>query len=160
MAGARIPSLGPRGEGWVALQLIGLALVFGLGLIGSPWPLAGRPWLTVLAVPLIGVSALLFISGVRHLDGSLTALPMPREGAQLREGGPYGLVRHPLYGALILVAVAFPLLTSPWALPPAAALSLILLAKSSREEHWLAERYPAYAAYRARVRRRFFPFLW
>ena len=63
-------------------------------------------------------------------------------------------------GRSILLAAAFSLLTSPWALLPAAALSLILLAKSLREEHWLAERYPAYAAYRARVRRRFFPFLW
>jgi protein-S-isoprenylcysteine O-methyltransferase Ste14 len=32
--------------------------------------------------------------------------------------------------------------------------------KSRLEERWLIERHPAYAGYRARVRRRFVPYLW
>jgi protein-S-isoprenylcysteine O-methyltransferase Ste14 len=160
MDGPKIPSLGRRGEGWVVLQLLGLTLVFGVGLVAAPWPPGARPWLSSVAAVLVAGGALLFLFGVRHLGGSLTAFPMPRDDAELREDGVYGRARHPLYGALILLATAFSLLASPWALPPSAALTLILLAKSLREEHWLTERYPAYAAYRARVRRRFFPFLW
>jgi protein-S-isoprenylcysteine O-methyltransferase Ste14 len=101
----------------------------------------------------------LAVLGVRHLGPSLTAFPRPLEDAELREDGVYGLVRHPLYGALLLLATAFALMTSPWALIPAAVLAPVLVAKSVREEGWLAERYAGYAVYRARVRRRFIPFL-
>jgi protein-S-isoprenylcysteine O-methyltransferase Ste14 len=38
-------------------------------------------------------------------------------------------------------------------------MALLLDAKARREEVWLLETYPAYAAYRRRVRR-FFPYLY
>ena len=33
---SRIPALGPRGEGWVALQFAAIALVFLAGRLGTP----------------------------------------------------------------------------------------------------------------------------
>jgi hypothetical protein len=48
-----LPSLGPRGEGWVALQvvLIGLALLAGLR--GPRWPRIARRPRVAAAVPLL-----------------------------------------------------------------------------------------------------------
>ncbi len=56
---------------------------------------------------------------------------------------------------MLLGAAGWALARSPWAFVPAAALWLLFDLKSRREEAWLADRYPGYAAYRARVRRRF-----
>jgi hypothetical protein len=36
--GTRIPALGPRGEGWVAAQLVVGGLVAVLGFLGPGWP--------------------------------------------------------------------------------------------------------------------------
>lgn len=160
MDGSRVPALGPRGEGWVALQLATLLAVGVTGLAARhPGASVGR-WSFVIGLAIAAGGAVLGATGVRALGSSLTAFPRPLEDAELRNRGPYGLVRHPLYGALILLAFAWSALTSLWALVPTACLALVLLAKSAREERWLVERYPSYASYRETVRRRFIPFLW
>lgn len=160
MDGGRVPALGPRGEGWVALQLVALSAVGATGLAGPRPPAPARLWAIAAGLVLAVAGGWLGVAGVRGLGSSLTAFPRPLENAELREHGPYALVRHPLYGALILLALAWSALTSPWALVPAVCLAFVLLAKSIREERWLIDRYPEYAGYRERVRRRFLPFVW
>ncbi len=70
------------------------------------------------------------------------------------------LVRHPIYGGILLLSLAWSLALSPWALIPTGALAIALVFKSRLEERWLIDRHPAYAGYRERVRRRFVPYLW
>ena len=87
----------------------------------------------------------------------MTPLPRPRAAGELVDTGVYSLVRHPIYGGLILAAFG-------WALSQAsivgaflaAGLAAVLGLKSIREEAWLTDRYPTYPAYRDRTRR-FFP---
>ncbi len=70
------------------------------------------------------------------------------------ETGAYRLARHPIYGGLIIAAAGWGLLmASPVALLLAAVLLGFFDLKSRREELWLADGYPGYAAYRARTRR-------
>jgi protein-S-isoprenylcysteine O-methyltransferase Ste14 len=153
-----VPALGPRGEGWVVLQLLCLVAVAAVGLLAPGWP-AAAAWWSVVGVLTAAAGGLLAALGLRRLGPSLTAVPRPHETAELRAGGVYARARHPIYGGLLLVALGFALLTSPWALVPWGVLVGVLTAKSIREEGWLVERYPAYAEYRTRVRRRFVPFL-
>jgi protein-S-isoprenylcysteine O-methyltransferase Ste14 len=154
-----VPQLGRRGEGWVVLQLLALGAIGAVGLLGPPWPPSLDTSLFVIGVLLALAGATLGVLGIRGLGSSLTPLPAPAEGAELREHGVYARVRHPLYGSLLLVGASWCLLTSWWAFAPWLALLAILLAKSEREEVWLSDRYPGYPAYRARVRRRFVPFV-
>jgi len=157
---SRLPALGPRGEGWVVLQSVvgGAALVAGLA--GPPWP-SGVLWATRLAGLAFGVGgAALGVAGGRHLEGSISPYPAPRDDAALREHGAYALVRHPIYGGLILLSTAWSLFTSPAALGPTALLALVFEGKRRREEGLLRARYPGYVGYAARVRRRFVPFVW
>ena len=54
----------------------------------------------------------------------------------------------------MLAAVGWSIATaSPLALVPTVVLGLLFDAKSRREEAWLTERLPGYAAYRARTRK-------
>jgi len=156
----RIPTLGPRGEGWVFIQMVLLVGVAVAGLVG------GR-WLEYLQVPALvtaiisGVAGLwLASSGVRTLGKSLSPLPKPPPASELKESGAYALVRHPIYGGILLLSLAWSLALSPWALIPTGALAIALAFKSRVEERWLIDRHPTYAGYRQRVRHRFVPHLW
>ncbi len=68
--------------------------------------------------------------------------------------GVYGIVRHSLYSGLILGTFALSLWwLSLTHLVVSIALFLVLNTKASKEEVWLAERYPDYPAYQQRVKK-------
>jgi protein-S-isoprenylcysteine O-methyltransferase Ste14 len=151
---SRLPDLGRRGEGWVLLQLLLFAVIAISGAAGPAW---SGPWRTAAVAAgavLIATGGLLAARGVLDLRENLTPFPRPLPGAQLVESGAYGLVRHPIYGGLILGALG-------WGLATASILAfvgaLVLLAffdlKSRREEIWLAEQFTGYGSYRTRTRR-------
>jgi protein-S-isoprenylcysteine O-methyltransferase Ste14 len=150
----RLPTLGPRGEGWVAIQAILLVAVAACGLLGPSWSGAIRVATSVVGGVLMAGGMLLAARGLRDLHDALTPLPYPRDDAELVETGVYGLVRHPIYGGLVLASIGWGLLTaSPVALGAAVVLLGFFELKSRREEAWLERRFSAYAAYRARTRR-------
>jgi protein-S-isoprenylcysteine O-methyltransferase Ste14 len=99
---------------------------------------------------------LLGAAGLAGLQGgdALTAVPHPRDEARLVESGPYRLVRHPIYGGLVLAAIGWGLVRA--SLPALAGAAILLVffdLKRRREEAWLRERFPDYAAYARRTRR-------
>jgi protein-S-isoprenylcysteine O-methyltransferase Ste14 len=108
----------------------------------------------------MGAGALLALRGVVDLGSAMTPLPRPREGAQLVDSGAYRLVRHPVYGGIVLAALGWGLAAaSPAAIVLAVGLLAFFRLKSAREEAWLAEAYPGYDTYRTRTRR-MIPFLY
>lgn len=157
---SRLPALGRRGEGWVVIQFVLLAGVGAAGLAGPAWDGAARIVTSVAGAGLLGVGLVLALRGLVDLRDALTPLPHPRDGASLVDTGSYALVRHPIYGGIIVGAAGYGLLmASPPALVGAAVLLGFFRLKSEREEAWLEQRYPGYAAYRTRTRR-LLPFLY
>jgi len=157
---SRLPALGRRGGGWVALQVLVFALAAGLGWFGMRWPVPAAPWLWAGAgVAFVGGS-LLLLAGGAGLGGQLTPFPRPVDTGELREGGIYGHVRHPIYGGVLLLLLAWALASSPTALVACVLAAGFFDAKRRREEAWLLARYPGYPAYRGRVTRSFIPFVW
>jgi protein-S-isoprenylcysteine O-methyltransferase Ste14 len=152
---SRLPTLDPRGEGWVLIQGVLLVLVAAAGWsLGPDWSDLPRLAGIVGGIALIAGGLVLTVRGVVDLGGAMTPLPRPRDDAHLVDTGAYALVRHPVYGGLILVAFGWALLrASVMAMVLAAALAVFFRLKSEREERWLETRYPDYAAYRARTRR-------
>lgn len=149
-----LPSLGPRGEGWVAIQFVLLAAIAAAGLLGPAWDGAVRVVTSLVGVAFLVAGLTLAVRGLRDLRDALTALPFPRADTELVETGVYARVRHPIYGGLIVAAFGWGSLTAS---PVALALAVVLFAffelKSRREESWLVERFQGYPAYRSRTRR-------
>ncbi len=145
---------GPRGEWYVVVQVALMALVF-LGPRGAPdWTFPRSMFGTGGGLFLILAGAVLLGSGIYNLRKHLTPLPHPREGASLIVTGPYRIVRHPMYGGGVLLALGWGLLVHSF-LTIGYALMLFIFAqfKFRREEQWLVEKFPQYAAYQKRVRK-------
>lgn len=151
---SRLPSLGPRGEGWVAIQAVLLVVAVVAGALGPSWDGALRVATSVGGTILLAAGLYLAVRGTRDLRQALTPLPYPRAGAELVETGAYAFVRHPIYGGLVIAATGWGLVTASLpALASAVALLGFFELKSRREEAWLETRFPGYAAYRTRTRR-------
>jgi protein-S-isoprenylcysteine O-methyltransferase Ste14 len=152
-----LPTLGPRGEGWVAIQAVLLAAIglAGFALPGG-WTGPSATGAAVVGALLIGVGGVVVLLGIGELQrgDAMTPLPHPRDDGRLVESGVYRLVRHPVYGGLVVGAVGWALLRgSVPALVAAGALLVFFDLKRRREEAWLTARFPGYAVYRARTRR-------
>jgi len=154
---SRLPALGPRGEGWVVIQLVIVASIAAAGLAmpgSSVGPGAGLGLL--VGWGLVAAGGVLAIAGLVGLQGgdALTAVPHPREEARLVEHGAYGLVRHPIYGGLVVAAAGWAVARGSVAALAGTALLLVFFdLKRRREEAWLEARFAGYAEYRARTRR-------
>lgn len=150
---------GPRGEAYVAVQLALMVLVaFGPrtcpGL--SAWP--GSSAAAGIALLAFGVA--LAVAGIAALGRNLTATPRPKPGATLVERGPYRLVRHPMYAGAVIAAFGWALAVHGWlTLGYAALLFVFFDVKARREERWLRDEIPGYAAYERRVRK-LIPFIY
>ncbi|QGM99810.1 methyltransferase family protein [Methylocystis parvus] len=82
-------------------------------------------------------------------------------GQRIVMTGPYGVVRHPMYGGAILFLLGTPLLLgSSYGFVFVPLLVILLAVRSVFEERVLAERFPEYAAYAEKVRYRLVPFVW
>jgi protein-S-isoprenylcysteine O-methyltransferase Ste14 len=157
---SRLPELGPHGEGWVVLQLLLGAAIAGSGFVGVYWPGSVESFVGVLGLLLAVLGVFLVVLGVLSLGKSFTPLPRPRARTRLRQNGIFRLVRHPVYGGTILLALGWSLADAPLGLIPTALLAVLIDLKARREETWLSERFPEYALYRARTPRRFVPWLY
>ena len=148
-----------RGGWWVVGQVVAftiLALVFAL----TPRDDLGLP-VAVIGWVLVGAGAWLAADAVARIRGHLTPYPAPLDGAPLLRGGAYRLVRHPIYGALILEVFGLGLaLGSTWLAVGAVGLSAFFAAKLTHEEHLLTAAHPDYAEYQRRVPWRLIRGLW
>jgi protein-S-isoprenylcysteine O-methyltransferase Ste14 len=153
-------TLGARGGGWVALQAVLFVAIVVAAALGSPWPQQIRLPLRVIGGASMAAGFALAAAASRHLGASLTPFPRPLARGTLREDGVYRLVRHPIYGGILLIASGASLWSSPWALAPTLLLGGLFDRKRRREEIWLAEAYPDYGGYRERVSHVFWPGVW
>lgn len=158
---SRLPALGRRGEGWVAGQILLIAAVFLSALLGRGW--SGGYAVAAYAVggTLLALGLGLLVVAALQLGTSLTPFPAPRAGQVLTTTGAFALVRHPMYGGGILIALGW---TVVFASVVGAGLTLVLAIfldlKARREEAWLEGNVDDYVAYRAHTPRRLLPFVY
>jgi protein-S-isoprenylcysteine O-methyltransferase Ste14 len=83
------------------------------------------------------------------------------KGQKVISTGPYSVVRHPMYFAVITMFLATPIaLGSYWALLPFLTLPYFLILRIQNEEEVLKRELPGYTEYCQKIRYRLIPFVW
>ncbi len=118
------------------------------------WPFPASKLALVVGSFFLLSGSLLFISVILRLGANFSALPYPKPEATLIETGPYRMVRHPMYSGVILIAFGWAFVMHSWlAIGTALVIFIFIDFKTRREETWLKEKFPGYAAYQHRVRK-------
>ena len=84
-----------------------------------------------------------------------------QENQQVVSTGLYGIVRHPMYAATLLLFLSMPLvLASPWSFAIMLLYIPIIAFRIRNEEQVLERELKGYAEYKQRVRYKVIPFIW
>ncbi len=84
-----------------------------------------------------------------------------QQGQTVIDTGLYGIVRHPMYFATLLLFLAMPLvLGSLFAFVIFLAYPFIIAGRIKHEENFLSEELKGYKEYKQKVRYRLLPFIW
>ena len=84
-----------------------------------------------------------------------------QEGQTVIDTGLYGIVRHPMYTATILMSLAIPLVLGSWiSFLPMLLYPAIIIRRIHGEEALLEEGLPGYREYKQKVRWRLIPYIW
>ena len=144
----------------VAGQFLLFAVIGLLWLVDGNLPADDWTGLRIAGVVLAVVGLSMAIDSSRRIGSAMTASPVPAPYAALVDTGPFRLVRHPIYGGVVLLMIGTSLfLDSVVGAASAAVLIPYFWLKSQYEEKRLRLAFPGYRAYAAKVRRRLIPFL-
>jgi len=115
---------------------------------------------TIIASVLFLVAYILYAEVMRE-NAYLSRTIKVEEGQTVVSTGLYGIVRHPMYMATLLLFLVMPLvLGSWWALIPFAFYPAIIISRVKDEEVLLTRELAGYAEYKEKVRYRIIPFIW
>jgi len=117
-------------------------------------------WVNVVAAAVVLTCFLLNITvfAANHFASSIVRI---QDGQQVATAGPYRIVRHPLYGIVVLTYFIIPFALGSWSgLWGVPVLVLVLAIRTVCEEQLLLRDLPGYAEYCAKVRYRFLPLIW
>ena len=148
-------------KGVVALS--GLMFIAGFVVAGLDfrfgWSQMPLPVTVIASVLFLGSYAL--YAEVMRENAYLSRTIKVEEGQKVVDTGLYGIVRHPMYMATILLFLMMPIVLGSWyALIVFAFYPAIIIARLKDEEDLLTRELPGYAEYKRKVKYRIIPFLW
>ena len=145
------------------IALSGLMFAGGFVLAGLDfrfgWTVVPQ-WLVITASLLLLVSYGLYAEVMRE-NAWLSRSVEIQAGQSVVDTGLYGIVRHPMYMATILLFLMIPLVLGSWyGLIAFAFYPAIIIVRLKDEENLLTRELPGYAAYKQKVKYRIIPFIW
>ena len=160
---SRLNAKEKRGEQSLVVKLSGLMFLVGFILAGLSfrygWWMLPR-WVRIVGTVLFLGSYALYAEVLRE-NTWLSRTIEVQEGQQVVSTGLYGIVRHPMYMATLVLFLSMPLvLGSALAFMVFLAYPLIISKRIRNEEEVLARELPGYANYLQKVRWRLIPFVW
>ena len=147
----------------IVVKLSGLMFIFGFVLAGLDYRFAWLPIPPALSLAAAGVFlvAYLLYAEVLRENAYLSRIIRVEAGQKVVDTGLYGVVRHPMYSATLLLFLSMPLvLGSVIALLPFLAYPFIIAARLRNEEKLLEEELDGYVAYKQKVKWRLIPFIY
>lgn len=145
------------------VKLAGLVFVGGFVLCALDFRLGWShvpTWLTVAAAVLFLVGYGAYAEVMRE-NAYLSRTIEVQEGQKVVSTGLYGVVRHPMYLATLLMFLPIPLiLQSFWGLCVFGWYAVLIVIRILNEEKVLSAELDGYAEYKKKVRYRILPFIW
>lgn len=117
-------------------------------------------WVTITASVLFLAAYALYAEVMRE-NAYLSRTIKVEEGQKVVDTGLYGIVRHPMYMATVLLFLMMPIVLGSWyALIVFAFYPAIIIVRLKDEEELLSRELPGYTEYKQKVKYRLLPFLW
>lgn len=145
------------------VKLSGLMFIAGFVVAGLDFRFgwSNMPQAVTVVASVLFLLAYLLYAEVMRENAYLSRTIKVEEGQTVVSTGLYGIVRHPMYMATLLLFLVMPLvLGSWWALIPFAFYPAIIISRLKDEEVLLTRELAGYAEYKEKVRYRIIPFIW
>ena len=160
---SRLDAKEKQGQQQLVVKLSGLMFIAGFIIAGLDfrfdWYIL--PSAVVIAGSVIFLSAYVLYAEVLRENTYLSRTIQVQEEQTVIDTGLYGIVRHPMYSATLLLFLSMPLiLGSLYAFVIFLAYPLIIAKRIKHEEAFLAQELPGYRAYQQKVKYRLIPFVW
>ena len=147
----------------LVVKLSGLMFIVGFVLAGLDFRFGWLPlpqWVSIVATVLFLLAYLMYAEVLRE-NTFLSRTIEVQENQTVVDTGLYGIVRHPMYSATVLLFLAMPLvLGSLIAFVVFLAYPLLIAKRIRNEEQVLEEGLPGYKEYKEKVRWRMLPYIW
>ena len=152
-----------EGEQKTVVKLSGLMFIAGFVLAGLDFRfgwLPLPPWVSVIGAVLFLAAYAIYAEVLRE-NTYLSRTIEVQEGQKVISTGLYGIVRHPMYSATLLLFTSMPIvLGSVIAIIPFLFYPLIIGKRIINEEMVLSEGLEGYIDYKKKVKYRLIPFIW
>ena len=145
------------------LAFAGLMFIAGFVVAGLDFRFGWSrvPSWVVIAASVVFLAAYGLYAEVMRENAFLSRTIKVEEGQTVVDTGLYGMVRHPMYMATLLLFLAMPLVLGSWyALIAFASYPAIIVVRLKDEEDLLTRDLPGYEAYKKKVKYRLIPFIW
>lgn len=141
----------------------GLMFIAGFAVAGLDFRFgwSKMPSVVVIVASVLFLLAYALYAQVMRENAYLSRTIKVEEGQKVVDTGLYGVVRHPMYMATILLFLMIPLVLGSWyALIVFAFYPAIIIVRLKDEEDLLTRELPGYAEYKQKVKYRIIPFVW
>jgi protein-S-isoprenylcysteine O-methyltransferase Ste14 len=159
----RLDAKEKQGDQKLVVAMSGLMFVAGFVVAGLDYRYSWSrmPMAVTVASSVLFLLAYVLYAEVLRENAYLSRTVKVEEGQTVISTGLYGIVRHPMYAATILLFIMMPLVLGSWyAAIIFLAYPVLIVIRLSGEEKLLLKELPGYGQYRKKVKYRIIPFIW
>ena len=148
-------------RGVVALSALGFLAGFVVAGLDHRFGWSYVPWWAVIGASVLFVASYGLYAEVMRENAYLSRTVKVEEGQKVIDTGLYGVVRHPMYMATVLLFLAIPLILGSWfAFIIFLLYPVVIAIRIANEERVLTEQLKGYSEYKKKVKYRMIPFIW
>ena len=150
-------------EQGIVIKLSGLMFMVGFILpgLGFRFGWYTLPYIVALIASVLFLIGYILFAEVLRENTYLSRTIEVQENQTVIDTGLYGIVRHPMYTATLLMFLSMPLiLGSLYALAVFLAYPFIIVFRIQKEEELLTQELDGYQEYKQKVKYRLIPFVW
>lgn len=147
----------------LVVKLSGLMFLAGFIIAGLNFRFGwyALPNAVVISASVVFLSGYIFYAEVMRENAYLSRTIKVQKNQKVVDTGLYGIIRHPMYSATLLLFLSMPLiLGSVFSFVIFLAYPLIIAKRIKGEEKLLEEELEGYIEYKEKVKYRLIPFIW